>query len=430
MASYILNWTNSTLKTAITVPDLYVNTISSDLKLYGRGARSYGEGTQENMLRLLENFASDVPPSKPTEGQLWYNTAVGVYTKGLKLFNGTDWINPGSEDLSAIISDLDSKVERSGDVMSGYLTLYDDPTDAYHAATKKYTDDRDLLRLSLSGGTLTNFLTLHADPLLSLHAATKAYVDFSVFNAFQNLVGLPTTSTGTFKRIEMVATANQQLFTGLPTYVQGNNSIWGVYVNGVKQGFSAYTETSTTSVTFTTPLNVGDVVVFDMFVFVVSPQIGVSSVTRQETIATVGQTVVTVPSYVVGSNSILVWVNGVKQIKGVGYNETSSSVITFTAGLDVGAVVEVRIITLTGGGTGILYQSTAASTPGQTVINVSPPYYSPPGSDPNKQQAVVFINGVMQNMSSYVELGGTSIILSGGLDVGDRVEVYVYDITP
>jgi hypothetical protein len=66
---------------------------------------------------------------------------------------------------------------RSGDTMTGFLTLSADPTDNLHAATKQYVDSADDLKLNVSGGTMTGFLTLSADPTDNLHAATKQYVD-------------------------------------------------------------------------------------------------------------------------------------------------------------------------------------------------------------------------------------------------------------
>ena len=49
---------------------------STSLVLFGKGAPNYGEGQQENFLRLLENFASpaDTAPVNPTIGQLWYQS--------------------------------------------------------------------------------------------------------------------------------------------------------------------------------------------------------------------------------------------------------------------------------------------------------------------------------------------------------------------
>lgn len=57
--------------------------------------------------------------------------------------------------------------------------------------------------------------------------------------------------------------------------------------------------------------------------------------------ATQGQTVCPVPfNYLVGSNSLYVFVNGSKQINTVNYNETNTTTVTFIDGLNVGDIVE------------------------------------------------------------------------------------------
>ena len=57
--------------------------------------------------------------------------------------------------------------------------------------------------------------------------------------------------------------------------------------------------------------------------------------------ATQGQTVVTVPfTYLVGLNSLDVYVNGSKQIVTLNYTETNSTIITFVSGLNVGDIVQ------------------------------------------------------------------------------------------
>lgn len=56
--------------------------------------------------------------------------------------------------------------------------------------------------------------------------------------------------------------------------------------------------------------------------------------------ATASQTVFTVPTYFVGTNSLKVYVNGSKQINTLNYNETNSVTVTFVSGLNAGDVVE------------------------------------------------------------------------------------------
>jgi hypothetical protein len=57
--------------------------------------------------------------------------------------------------------------------------------------------------------------------------------------------------------------------------------------------------------------------------------------------ATQGQTIVTVPfAYLVGLNSLNVFVNGSKQIVVTNYTETNSTTITFVSGLNAGDLIE------------------------------------------------------------------------------------------
>ena len=57
--------------------------------------------------------------------------------------------------------------------------------------------------------------------------------------------------------------------------------------------------------------------------------------------ATQGQKVCTVPfNYLVGSNSLYVFVNGSKQVNTLNYSETNTSTVTFVDGLNVGDIVE------------------------------------------------------------------------------------------
>lgn len=58
-------------------------------------------------------------------------------------------------------------------------------------------------------------------------------------------------------------------------------------------------------------------------------------------IATSGQTIFTVPfTYVVGDKRLAVYINGIKQLITSSYAETNSTTVTFTEGLNVGAIVE------------------------------------------------------------------------------------------
>lgn len=69
--------------------------------------------------------------------------------------------------------------------------------------------------------------------------------------------GAPSIGVG---KVLVIATAGQTVFS-TATYVPGGNNL-NIYINGVRQSASSYTETSTTSVTFSEGLGAGDEVEF------------------------------------------------------------------------------------------------------------------------------------------------------------------------
>lgn len=128
---YILKFSDQSKTQDVIVPDMPpgVNTIDTSLTLIGKGYPNYGEKISENFLRLLENFASALPPENPIEGQLWYDTsdpdnkvlrimdgsvtetrwpsANGIYQQGVdpkttpnsSLKNGDIWVDTSSNQL-------------------------------------------------------------------------------------------------------------------------------------------------------------------------------------------------------------------------------------------------------------------------------------------------------------------------------------------
>jgi len=84
--AYTVNKTNSAASpNQYIVQDGVVNT-QTDLSFIGKGYAGYGELIAENFLHLLENFASPTEPTKPVQGQLYYdsdNNRLKVYTGNL-----------------------------------------------------------------------------------------------------------------------------------------------------------------------------------------------------------------------------------------------------------------------------------------------------------------------------------------------------------
>jgi hypothetical protein len=69
---------------------------STSLGLVGRNYVGYGETQNENFVFLLENFSNDAPPSRPLQGQIWYNNTNNL----VYVYDGAKWAIVGAAVLS------------------------------------------------------------------------------------------------------------------------------------------------------------------------------------------------------------------------------------------------------------------------------------------------------------------------------------------
>jgi len=90
MAYTVNKSNNSASPNQYTVQDGVVNS-QTDLSFIGKGYAGYGESIAENFLHLLENFSNTTQPTKPIEGQLWWDSTNGK----LKVYNGTTFQTAG-----------------------------------------------------------------------------------------------------------------------------------------------------------------------------------------------------------------------------------------------------------------------------------------------------------------------------------------------
>jgi hypothetical protein len=79
---YTLTKTNGLLLT--TVNDASLN-VATDLFFVGKNYAGYGNAVNENFVKLLENFSNVTPPSKPIQGELWFNSS----NKSLNVYDGS-----------------------------------------------------------------------------------------------------------------------------------------------------------------------------------------------------------------------------------------------------------------------------------------------------------------------------------------------------
>jgi hypothetical protein len=121
--SYTINKTDGSILT--TLLDGTTNT-DTGLTLIGRNYTSYGEIQNENFVRLLENFASTLPPGQsvgftPLAGQLWWDTA----NSRLRVYNGADFVNVSEQAVGTSAPATPKIGDQWWDTTNKQLKVYD-----------------------------------------------------------------------------------------------------------------------------------------------------------------------------------------------------------------------------------------------------------------------------------------------------------------
>jgi hypothetical protein len=220
----------------------------------------------------------------------------------------------------------DTKLSLSGGIMTGVLQLASDPVNTLDAATKQYVDKK----LSTSGGIMTGILQLASDPVGVLDAATKQYVDTTVVNSSASVVISGSLDTST-NELHLVKSQGQ------PDVVIPNIAAAG----HTHQSPSIYVDLSRYP---SEPLNIAfasdaayPIIPLDQIIN--SLDTSKAATTYVDTKTTITRSIVTstgaanytTPPYVVGSNRLWVFVNGVKHYEGASDDYTENGVVGTTS---------------------------------------------------------------------------------------------------
>jgi hypothetical protein len=103
--SYVIKKSNGLNLT--TVEDGTINNSACDLVLVGKNYTGYGQAVNQNLIKLLENFAGPGRPTNPLVGQLWYDTSA----RQLKFFDGSNFKSSPTIQISV----EPPPIERAGD---------------------------------------------------------------------------------------------------------------------------------------------------------------------------------------------------------------------------------------------------------------------------------------------------------------------------
>jgi hypothetical protein len=194
--SYFVSKTDGSV---IVVLDGTKDTTSTSLTLFGRLVQNYGDQTNENFVRLLENFSLATGPANPITGQLWFDTT----TNNIKAYTTDNaWVTVGSViqgnvDISGnlkigpyafAVKDLDGNVQITNSVNSGNVSFY---TNVAGASTR-------VLHLN----SRTGLIEVNANASTNLGVTTKIYVDSEIQRA---------TSGGNTNLVANVAIINANL---------------------------------------------------------------------------------------------------------------------------------------------------------------------------------------------------------------------------
>jgi hypothetical protein len=92
--AYTINKTDGSVVTTITDG---TSDNTTTLQLFGKSFSGFGEGLNENLVKLLENAASTAAPAAPLKGELWFDTT----TNQIKVYDGTSFKPTGGAKASS-----------------------------------------------------------------------------------------------------------------------------------------------------------------------------------------------------------------------------------------------------------------------------------------------------------------------------------------
>jgi hypothetical protein len=150
---------------------------------------------------------SDAPPATPLDNAMWWDSDTGtLYVRYNDGVGAPQWVQA----VAVPAIDTSAFLQKSGDTMSGNLTLAGNPTVALHAVPKQYVDAVDATHAKYQRISLAGVRVIDVPVPVGANAARLAGVVW------------PTTGTATSIVIQLSVAAG--VFRGL-----GDYSLWGYH---------------------------------------------------------------------------------------------------------------------------------------------------------------------------------------------------------
>lgn len=360
--NYVLNFSDPENLPIILQPrDLDIN--STPLSLFGYGSSVWGEALQENIIHILENFSSEKEPNNPIEGQLWYDK--GTRQLNLRVRNewyniqfkrkviagvnppldyqaGDTWLNTNDNHLyyldtnnqwlklidEQILDDYVNKyqpiIHNDFDANNKRLINVDNPIEDRDAINKEYADNKFINKM---GDVMIGQLKLNNSPIEELDAVNKDYVDRIIDKIMENNLN--------FDYYHVFLNSDTTMIDLPFNYNVGDDKLM-VFIQGVKQikGIS-YTEYSQNQVLLSESIKNMNVEV----IYVSTKKLKYDYIVME---MKKGSKILTLPfPYQRGKHCLFVYVQGVKQIVDIAYNEIDNYSIEFSTDFNVDVYVEV-----------------------------------------------------------------------------------------
>lgn len=213
--SYTINKTDGTK--LVVLKDGTVDITTTDLALFGKGYAGFGERLNENLVKMLENFANTTAPAKKIKGQLWYDTL----TNQIKVWNGSIFKPVGSSTVGTTRPTNANAGDMWFDTGNGQLYVYSGsawqligPTTVSGTGVTQVVPDsvRDNV------GVFKSLLKLTVDDQIVAIVSREQFTPLNSITGFTTIYKGITMNSTSIVGAKFVGTAtNSELFGGLTT---------------------------------------------------------------------------------------------------------------------------------------------------------------------------------------------------------------------